>query len=192
VAIVVGVVSFIAGGAVGSHTDTVATTVTDVVTATALPEDTTSDTTGPGSGAVACAQGPSKSKGYEPNDTPDRAAGPLLSGQPLKGDLRTLQDIDYWIFCVNQPTQVTFSLVCARGACSDVLATFPAEADFADTFGTDKPLTCRLPRAGHYRVAVDSDAVPVIYRIGVEAKDPSVIVDKVPPNFPDEQVDVSC
>ena len=84
------------------------------------------------------------------------------------------------------------NLVCARGACDSLIATFPADADFADTFATDKPLTCKLPRAGRYRIAIDSDVVPVIYRIGVEVKDTSVIADKVPPNFPDGPDNVSC
>jgi hypothetical protein len=192
VVVVVGVVSFIAGGAVGSHTDTVERTVTDVVTATAPPEDDTDTSTSPANGAVDCAQGPSKTSGYEPNDTAEDAAGPLMPGKQIKGELRESQDVDYWVFCATKPTQITMNLVCARGACDSLIATFPADADFADTFASDKPLTCTLPRVGRYRISVDSDTVPVIYRIGIEVKDESVIAESVPPNFPDGPTDISC
>jgi hypothetical protein len=192
VVVIVGVGSFIAGGAVGSHTDTVATTVTDVVTATAPPEDETDTSTDPENGAVDCAQGASKKSGYEPNDTADDAAGPLLPGKPIKGELREQQDVDYWVFCATKPTEVTMNLVCARGACDDLIGTFPADADFADTFATDKPLTCKLPRAGKYVLSIDSDVVPVIYRIGIEVKDESVIAENVQPNFPDGPTDLTC
>jgi hypothetical protein len=195
VALVTGIAGFAVGSSVGGTTDTVEQTVTNIVTATTTDENL-GDTSLPGDDGsgktVPCSPGPGPRKQYEPNDSADRAAGPFVAGEALKGELRKSQDVDYWAFCVARPTQVTLSLECARGACDDVLADFPADADFANSFGTDKPITCRLPRAGHYRVKVDSDVVPVIYRIAVDSKAPDLVVDQVPPGFPDEPNDVSC
>jgi hypothetical protein len=76
---------------------------------------------------------------YEPNETYNTAAGPILSGGPISAGLETANDWDVYYFYVPQTTQLFFSVQNSgphgEYICSYIERQYPSEVD--DLYATD-------------------------------------------------------
>jgi hypothetical protein len=131
----------------------------------------------------------SRATGYEPNDSPGTAFGPLTGGATYSGGkIETDNDNDYFVFCVSMRAQLTISMEltgCKNYAgnpsdCSNVHATLtdPANNEVGSTsrqsVGGGDPITYTVSGAGRYILRFDGDQSNT-YQFRVDASPASAL-----------------